>query len=153
MAKDHHDTYMQAAIAQARTGAETGNIAVGSVIVRDGTVIGEGHNTVMADGDPTCHAEVMAIRDACRREGAVTLNGATLYTSMEPCPMCLWAIRTAGIARLVLGARHAHFDRPDLGRYSVERMIEMTGAPLKVTTDVMVEECLALRPELERVVR
>ena len=95
----------------------------------------------------------MAIRDACRSEGTVSLDGAVLYTSMEPCPMCLWAIRTAGIGALVLGARHAHFDRADLGDYSVERLIGMTRAPIDVVTGVAVEACLALRPALERIAR
>ena len=145
-----HATHMRAAIDEALRAGAAGNIAVGSVVVRDDAVIGAGHNTVNADGDPTAHAEVMAIRDACRREGSVSLEGATLYTSMEPCPMCLWAIRAAGIGELVLGARHAHFHRPELGSYSVEKLIEMTGAPLRPTEGVLVEECLAIRPEVPR---
>lgn len=153
MRSTQDDDFMRAAIDEARRGAAAGNLAVGSVIVRAGAVIGAGCNTVNADGDPTAHAEIVAIRDACRREGSTTLPGATLYTSMEPCPMCLWAIRSAGIERLVLGARHAAFRRPDLGRYSVEALIEMTGAPLEVVTGVLEDECEALRPELDRHVR
>lgn len=141
-----HDRFMRAAIEEARRGAAAGNVAVGSVIVRDGEVIGAGHNTVNADGDPTAHAEIVAIRDACRRAGTATLPAdATLYTSMEPCPMCLWAIRCAGIGRLVLGARHAAFRRSDLGDYSAERLIELTGAPLVMVTGVLEQECVALR--------
>jgi tRNA(adenine34) deaminase len=146
-----HESHMQAAIEQARIAGAAGNIAVGSVIVRNNTLIGAGHNTVAADGDPTAHAEVMAIRHACKNESTVELDGATLYTSMEPCPMCLWAIRSAGIGQLVLGARHTHFDRPELGGYSVERLLEMTGAPIKVTTGILVDECLQLRPQLKSV--
>jgi tRNA(adenine34) deaminase len=144
-----HERFMREAIAEARRGAAGGNIAVGSVIARGGEVIGRGCNTVRADGDPTAHAEIVAIRDACRATDTVTLQGATLYTSMEPCPMCLWAIKTAGIQRLVLGARHAAFHRPDLGTYSVERLVQMTAAPLEIITGVLEADCLALRPELD----
>jgi tRNA(Arg) A34 adenosine deaminase TadA len=153
MTTNTHETFMRRAIEAARRGATAGNLAVGSVIVRDGEVIGTGCNTVRADGDPTAHAEIVAIRDACRRTGEAVLPGTTLYTSMEPCPMCLWAIRTADIGRLVLGARHADFDRPDLGDYSVERLVEMTGAPLALVTGVLHEACLELRPELVRAKR
>lgn len=145
-----HARFMRAALDEARRGAEAGNVAVGSVIVRGGEVIGSGCNTVNASADPTEHAEIVAIRDACRHERAPALPGTTLYTTMEPCPMCLWAIRTARIERLVLGARHADFARPDLGRYSVEALLEMTGAPLELITGVLDAECVALRPELAR---
>ena len=76
-----HVTHMRAAIEQARIAGAAGNIAVGSIIVRDDTVIGAGHNMVEVDGDPTAHAEVMAIRDACRREGVVKLRDV---------PSCEW---------------------------------------------------------------
>ena len=149
MTGNAHERFMSEAIAEARRGAAAGNVAVGSVIVRGNEVIGRGCNTVRADGDPTAHAEIVAIRDACRSADTVTLQGATLYTSMEPCPMCLWAINTAGIERLVLGARHAAFHRPDLGTYCVERLVEMTGAPLEIVTGVLEADCLELRPELD----
>jgi len=145
---EHHLHFMRAALDEARRGAEAGNVAVGSVIVRGDAIIGTGCNTVNASADPTEHAEIVAIRDACRRERAPALPGTTLYTTMEPCPMCLWAIRTARIERLVLGARHAAFGRPDLGRYRVEALLELTGAPLELITGVLDDECVALRPEL-----
>jgi guanine deaminase len=69
----------------------------GSVIVRDGEVIGTGHNTVLVSHDPTAHAEVNAIRDACSRMGHHHLTGAVLYSNFEPCPMCLSAIYWADI--------------------------------------------------------
>lgn len=143
-----HERFMRIAIEESRRGGAAGNVAVGSVVVRDGAVIGAGHNTVASDRDLTCHAEVMAIRDACRREETLELPGSTLYTAMEPCPMCLWAIALARIERIVLGARHAAFVRPELGRYSIEALIELTGVPIEVVTGVLEAECRALRPEL-----
>lgn len=72
----------------------------GAVIVRDGKIIGEGYNQVTSLGDPTAHAEVMAIREACRNLGTFTLAGAEIYASCEPCPMCLAAIYWARLDRL-----------------------------------------------------
>lgn len=69
----------------------------GAVIVKDGLVIGEGHNKVVMSCDPTAHAEVMAIRDACQKVGSHSLAGCTIYTSCEPCPMCLSACYWAGL--------------------------------------------------------
>jgi tRNA(Arg) A34 adenosine deaminase TadA len=145
-----HEHLMRLAIEEARRGGAAGNIAVGSVIVRAGAVIGTGHNTSRSGGDPIDHAEIVAIRDACRREGTHDLAGATLYTAMEPCPMCAWAICMTGIGRVVLGARHATFHRPEMGDYAIERLIEMTGANVEVITGVLEAECEGLRPELER---
>lgn len=72
----------------------------GAVIVRDGSVIGEGANTVIGSRDPTAHAEVNAIRDACRKLGDFSLAGSELYTTCEPCPMCLAATYWARIERI-----------------------------------------------------
>lgn len=73
----------------------------GALVVLDGKVVGKGWNKVLASGDPTAHAEVTAIRAACRALGAFHLEGAVLYTSCEPCPMCLGAAYWARIARIV----------------------------------------------------
>lgn len=80
-----------------------GNIGgpFGAVIARDGRIVGEGWNCVTSSNDPTAHAEVVAIRNACRDLGTFSLAGATLYTSCEPCPMCLAAIYWARIDRIV----------------------------------------------------
>lgn len=64
----------------------------GAVVVKDGKIIGKGHNRVATDNDPTAHAEVVAIRDACKNLGNFQLSGCTLYTTCEPCPMCMGAI-------------------------------------------------------------
>lgn len=87
----------------------------GAVVVRDGVIVGEGANSVTARNDPTAHAEVLAIRDACSRLGTFDLAGCEIYTSCEPCPMCLGAIYWARLARIYYGctqadARDAGFD-------------------------------------------
>jgi len=83
----------------------------GAIIVRDGVILGEGQNRVTANLDPTAHAEVMAIRAACQNIGDFSLSGATLYTSCEPCPLCLSASLWARIERIVFAA-----DRNDAAR-------------------------------------
>ncbi len=75
----------------------------GAVIVRGGRIIAEGHNKVTSDNDPTAHAEVVAIREACARLGAFSLEGAEIYTTCEPCPMCLAAIYWARLERVWYG--------------------------------------------------
>jgi len=76
----------------------------GTVIVRDGEIIGEGANRVVAENDPTWHGEIEAIRNACKNVGSFKLTGATLYTSAEPCPMCMAASYWAGISRVYYAA-------------------------------------------------
>lgn len=76
----------------------------GAVIVKDGEIIGEGFNKVTSTNDPTAHAEVVAIRNACENLGSFQLDGCTLYTSCEPCPMCLGAIYWARPAKVFYAA-------------------------------------------------
>ncbi|RAI44988.1 tRNA-specific adenosine deaminase [Rhodoplanes roseus] len=92
---------MRRAIALSRASVETGGGPFGAVVVLDGRIVGEGSNRVVPDGDPTAHAEVVAIRDACRRLDTHVLEGAVVYTSCEPCPMCLAAIWWARVTEIV----------------------------------------------------
>ena len=140
-----HEKYMQRAMALAQQSIDDGNRPAGCVIVRDGEVVAEGRNLVNTDVDPTAHGEIVAIRHAARKLGNPYLPGCTLYTSMEPCPMCCWAMIDAKIPRLVLGCRHAALNRKDIGSYSVEALVAMTGRPLEIITGVREKECEALR--------
>ena len=90
----HQDSqFMMRAIELARASGETSSGGpFGCVIVKDGEIIGEGNNRVTSTNDPTAHAEIIAIRDACARLGSFQLDGCIIYTSCEPCPMCLGAI-------------------------------------------------------------
>jgi tRNA(Arg) A34 adenosine deaminase TadA len=93
--------FMRMAISLAKTGMEAGNGGpFGCVIVKDGIVIGQGSNMVLRTNDPTAHAEVVAIRDACKNLNNFQLEGCEVYTSCEPCPMCLGAIFWARPARV-----------------------------------------------------
>lgn len=102
-----HDTFMRRAIALARSSASTlTGGPFGAVIVRGDEIIAEGSNQVTGSNDPTAHAEVVAIREACRRIGSFQLEGCILYASCEPCPMCLGAIYWARLERVYYAATH-----------------------------------------------
>ena len=104
--------YMKTAIDEARTGISEGHGGpFGCVIVKDGEVVGQGHNEVVKQKDPTCHGEVMAIRNACKNLGTCDLSGCELYTTAEPCPMCRGAILWANISRVYYGCNITDTDR------------------------------------------
>ena len=140
-----HERYMDRAMALATQAMNEGNRPAGCVIVKDGKVVGEGRNLVNTEVDPTAHGEIVAIRRTALALGTVDLSGCTLYTSMEPCAMCCWAMIDAKIPRLVLGCRHAQLERKDIGRYSVEALVAMTGRRLEIITGVRAAECEAQR--------
>jgi len=95
--------FMRRAIELSRANMDAGGGPFGAVVVRGGEIIGEGANRVVPDADPTAHAEVVAIRRACAKIGSHILDGATIYTSCEPCPMCLAASWWARVAEIVYG--------------------------------------------------
>lgn len=101
--KEPDKRFMQLAIDLSVENVTNGGGPFGAVIVRDGNIIATGCNRVTASNDPTAHAEVMAIRAACQKEQNFKLDGCTIYTSCEPCPMCLSAIYWAGISRVYYG--------------------------------------------------
>ena len=106
MTEHEHD--MSLALELAREAANHGEVPVGAVVVGpDGQVLGRGRNRRQESGDATAHAEVEAIREACRALGDWRLSGCTLYVTLEPCPMCAGAIINARIPTLVFGAREA----------------------------------------------
>ena len=94
---------MREAIRLANESVSRGGGPFGAVIVKDGEVIAGSSNSVTIDNDPTAHAEVNTIREACRRLGTFDLSGCTIYSSCEPCPMCLGAIYWAHISRIFYG--------------------------------------------------
>ncbi|MSO70871.1 MAG: nucleoside deaminase [Alphaproteobacteria bacterium] len=92
---------MRAAIALAISGMERGDGGpFGAVVVRDGRIVGRGWNRVLVDHDPTAHAEIVALRAACRRLGTHVLSGCEIFASCDPCPMCLAAIHWARVDRI-----------------------------------------------------
>jgi tRNA(Arg) A34 adenosine deaminase TadA len=94
-------TFMRRAIELSASCANTDEGPFGAVVVKDGRIVGEGVNQVVPSGDPTAHAEVVAIRNACRALGTHVLDGAVVYTSCEPCPMCLGAAWWARVREIV----------------------------------------------------
>lgn len=95
---------MQEAIDEAKKAEQIGEVPIGAVIVKNGEVIGRGHNRREIDNDPTAHAEMIAIREASERTGAWRLLDCTLYVTLEPCPMCAGAIVQARVPVVVYGA-------------------------------------------------
>ena len=98
------ELHMQEALALARKAAGEGEVPVGAVVVKDGAVVGRGHNRPVTGNDPTAHAEIVALREAGAATGNYRLAGCTLYVTIEPCAMCAGAIMHARIGRLVYGA-------------------------------------------------
>ena len=127
--------YMQAAIEEAYAGINArhgGPFA--SVIVKDGEIVGYGHNRVLSENDPTRHGEVDAIRSTCQKLGTHDLSGYELYTTGEPCPMCLFACMWAGIEKIyygcnlednsMIGFRDKRFDELGGGREKLKDYLE-----------------------------
>ena len=129
---DQHEAYMRQALEEANKGREEGNLGVGSVIVRQGAVVGRGHNLVSATHDPTAHAETVAIREAGPALGRDDLSDCTLYTTFQPCPMCCGAIMVCGIATVVIGARPTA-EANLYGAYRMEALVEMGGLADRIT--------------------
>jgi len=97
------ETFMAQALAEARLAADEGEVPIGAVVVADGRVVGRGRNARERLRDPTAHAEILALQEASRALESWRLSGATMYATLEPCPMCAGALVNARIDRLVYG--------------------------------------------------
>ena len=131
--------YMRAALREAEKAAALGEVPVGAVIVREGRIIASGYNRTETDGDPTAHAEMIAIRQAAEKLGGWRLPGCTLYVTLEPCSMCAGAIVWSRIERLVIGAMD-----PKAGACGSVFNIpqeEKLNHRVEIETGVMEEEC------------
>jgi tRNA(adenine34) deaminase len=104
MSRDNDEHWLRHAYQLARDAAADGEVPVGAVVVCDDEMIGEGSNRPISSTDPTAHAEIVALRAACKRQNNYRLAGATLYVTLEPCVMCSGAMLHARIERLVFGA-------------------------------------------------
>lgn len=146
MEKKAHDgrsdeAFMRAALTQARLAAAAGEVPVGAVVVEDGRVIARGYNRSVRTSDPTGHAEVVAVRRACRKKNNYRLTGCSLYVTIEPCAMCLGALIQARVVRIIYGAAD-----PKAG--AVESVIkfpfELVNHRPEVKAGVLQEACAAL---------
>ena len=98
------DVAMRVALAEARAAVDHGDVPVGAVVVVNGVIVAARHNERERLADPTAHAEILALRDAAAALGRWRLDGATLYVTLEPCPMCAGALVAARVGRVVFGA-------------------------------------------------
>ena len=101
---DKDEQFMLEALSEAEKAMEAGEVPVGAVLVEGGKVIARGQNKPLSSDDPTAHAEIVAIREACRKKGNYRLSGCDLYVTLEPCAMCLGAAVHARLQRVVFGA-------------------------------------------------
>lgn len=124
------ETYMRIAIALAKEAEMLDEVPVGAIIVKDGVIIARGYNTRETTKCATHHAEVVAIEEACARLGGWRIPGATLYVTMEPCPMCAGAIINSRIDRVVYGARDIRF-----GAFG--SLVDLAAVPLNHTPEVV----------------
>jgi tRNA(Arg) A34 adenosine deaminase TadA len=140
------EDFMRQAIRITREGIAAGQSPFGAVIVKDGVVVAATHNTVWRNTDPTAHAEVNCIRKAARALNTIFLHGCTLYSTTEPCPMCLAAIHWAKIDKVIFGAGIADAAEAGFGELYVaaRALAEMGKSPLVVESGLLARECAAL---------
>jgi tRNA(adenine34) deaminase len=141
----HDAAFMQVALEQAADSAKVGEVPVGAVVVVSGEIVATGQNRSIRDSDPSAHAEVVALRAAGSTLSNHRLTDATLYVTLEPCPMCIGAIAQARVARVVFGA----YD-PKAG--AAGSVIDLSDSPafnhrFEIMGGVLAEECGAVLKE------
>jgi tRNA(adenine34) deaminase len=134
--------FMRAALEEARTAAERGEVPIGAVIVHEGQIIARAHNRTITDNDPTAHAEMVAIRAAAQTIGNHRLNGTSLYVTVEPCAMCAGALIQARVARLIYGCAEQKGG-------AVRTCFQVLDHPavnhrVEIISGMMAEECVAV---------
>lgn len=142
---------MAEAIGEARKAPAHDDVPIGAVVVKDGVVIGRGHNTRERDHDPSGHAEINAMRDAAQRLGRWQLDGAVLYVTHEPCPMCAGAMLLAHVAAVVYGA-----EEPTYGVCGSQmNLVQFPGFPnnIRIRGPVAQETCSTLTRDFFRALR
>jgi len=141
-----HEGFMRIALEEADRSRVEGNTGIGSVIVRNDSVVARGRGLVTTTTDPTAHAETMAIREACATLDTVDLADCTIYTTFRPCPMCCGAIIVSGIRSLVIGADTGPGQNRWPG-YTPERLFEAAGytEKIEVVNGILSGECADIR--------
>ena len=141
--------WMQRAIEIARSGIAAGQSPFGAVVTRGDDLVAEAHNAVIAETDPTSHAEVRAIRAASRALGTIDLSECVLYSTCEPCPMCFGAIHWARLHRLVFGARIADALAAGFNELAVSNEVlrEIGGSEVAIVPDCRRAACVELFAE------
>ncbi len=140
--------WMTLALEQARLAAAAGEVPVGALVIKEGEIIGQGHNRNLLGNDPTAHAEIVALRQAAARVGNHRLSNCTVYATIEPCSMCAGALVHARIARLVYGASD-----PKAG--AVGSVLQVLNHPRlnhrwEITAGVLADKCSEILQEFFR---
>ena len=146
-----HSFFMRKAIHQAQRAAALGEVPIGCVIVHDGKIIGRGFNRRLTSHSTLAHAEIIAIRQACRKLGDWRLEGCTMYVTLEPCQMCSGALVQARIDRVIVGAPN-----PKAGcAGSILNLLQVPqfNHQVEITNGVLTEECSALLTDFFRDMR
>ena len=141
----HDEYYMKEALHAAQDAYDAGEVLIGAVIVHNGEIIGRGFNRRNTEGNPLCHAEIIAINEAAHFMGDWRIEECTMYVTVEPCPMCAGAIVQARIPRVVYGAKN-----PKAG--CAGSVLDVLNEPklnhqVDVTEGVLKEECAAMMKE------
>jgi tRNA(adenine34) deaminase len=147
--RDDHEGFMDAAIAEAKSGAAMGEQPFGAVIVVDGEIVVRARSLKVSTSDTTAHSETLAVKAATQKLRRRMIPEAVFYATCEPCPMCLGAIFNAGINTLVLGARNHHIKQHarlafNFKDYTCEHFAQMVGWDLTIIEGVREDECIAL---------
>lgn len=141
-----HEYYMKICLELAVLAQIEGNLGIGALVVKDTAIIAQAKEELPNSWDVTAHAELLAVRRACRHLQSRDLRGCTLYTTAEPCWMCAYTIRETGIGTVVIGAA-----TPDVGAFSSkyailsDPAIAAWSAPPKIITGVLEAQCIAVR--------
>jgi len=138
--------FMRLAIAKAKEGVKKGQTPFGACIVKDGKVVALEHNTVWKTTDITAHAEIHAIRVACKKLKTIDLSNCTIYSTCEPCPMCFSACHWAKIGHIIYGAKIADAKQFGFNELSISntKMKKQGKSPLKITSGFLCEENIKL---------
>ena len=149
---NENNKFMLLAIEEARKGIFNGDGGpFGAVIVKEGQIIGKGHNQVIKNNDPTCHGEIMAIHDACKTLNNFDLSGCEIYTTGQPCPMCLSAILWANIEKVYYGCNIHDTEKIGFRDSAFFRFQNDENAKKEFLQELNREECLKLYTEYKSI--
>lgn len=152
--KNYNDDYfMEQALKEAKKAYAKGEVPIGAVIVMDNKIIARSHNEKETKLDPTLHAEISAIKKACKKLNVKILENATLYVTIEPCLMCCGAIINAHIKRLVYGCREAKFGSVESIMTSLDHTLYPYNNIVEVVSKVKESECKALIQDFFKEIR
>ena len=140
------EKFMRLAINKAKQGIKKGQTPFGACIVKEGEIISCTHNVVWKNNDITAHAEINALRTACRKLKSIDLSGCTIYSTCEPCPMCFTACHWAKIDKIIFGARINDAQKFGFNECTIsnKKMKQSSKSPIEIIGDFLREENIAL---------